>query len=279
MWAVGLLLAAIRRELLHEELAEWCNAELHSSRSHCNEQIHEIFSPLRAKVARSSAYVHGLQDTVPSPQSWARCEFCAYSAGRVLLFDPDHLHASALGLADTASSFTFVATDSRWSTFFRGGSDRAEFVQGLIPAQVVPQPHWHWKGGGGSVCARSVPVNTFVFTALTLHTGHLIVDVLEPLFNMQIRQQGMVSKETLLIFDVAGPEEQAWLHKRVVQWVKSEDTVFRTLRLFTRFPIFTKQALDRLPGATCFRSLNVGLDMAGSYTEMGYSAQMGLDTR
>jgi hypothetical protein len=279
-----LLVAATvwRAHLLQQELAAWCEAEPSTQHARCNEQLAEIFSVSPAEAARSSLYAQGHQDTVPSPQSWARCEFCAYSGGKAVLFDPDHLHAKVLGNADISSAFSFVASDSRWSTFFRPGSDRPAFVQGKMPIQVLPQPHWHWRGGGlveTQKCLHSVAVDTFVFTALTLHTGHLIVDVLEPLFNMQFRQRGAVNKDTLLVFDVANPEEQAWMHKRIIQWAQKDDTIFRTLRLFTRFPIFTKQALDTLPGTTCFRSLNLGLDIAGSYTEVGYSARLMLDGR
>ena len=99
----------------------------------------------------------------------------------------------------------------------------------------------------GDRCARIVTRPVFVFPVLTWQVGHLLVDVLEPLYHTMVAQYGYVltsdDQNTMhrrshhlpppvLIFEVASIDENAVLLEKLLTSVWETDSPFALLRLF-----------------------------------------------
>lgn len=65
------------------------------------------------------------------------------------------------------------------------------------------------------------------------------------------------------VIDVYSEEDQVPLQRQFQQTYRNDhNSPFQLLRAFTRHPIHTAESLAHLPGRTCFRSLQVGLDIS-----------------
>ena len=120
----------------------------------------------------SSSVVFGIKDTVPSPQKWSRCEFCALEVGdgapsssvqlKAVLFDP----RSALGMAPPKRAATTegpTLMSSKWKGFFH---QVPEAVGSRLTASTFVDAI---KGSqsAGDRCSRVVTRPVFVFSILT----------------------------------------------------------------------------------------------------------------
>ena len=107
---------------------------------------------------------------------------------------------------------------------------------------------------------------------LTTQVGHLLVDVLEPLFYDAERSGGGAVDPARTRISIQVHVERRSLHRRLMDAIYG-DTPFALLRLFTRHPIHTKDALDGLPGRLCLPSAAVELDITDAYYARGHDAR------
>ena len=109
----------------------------------------------------------------------------------------------------------------------------------------------------------------------------MLLDVLEPLFyalaetpsGWSHNEDVALSRDVRLFFDVANANEMSTLHTHVLNHVfqrRASDSPHQLLRRFTHHPVHSRLGLDALPGTTCFRDLQLGLDIDGTY---GHAAQ------
>jgi hypothetical protein len=207
-----------------------------------------------SSTAESSSMTTGFKDTFPMEQVWTGCKKCAYENGRLLLFDPSGT------LQQSHSSDSFRVSSTRWASFY------AEPRSDQMHATIVHEAYSEAR------CDRTVAAPTFLFHLLTLHAGHFLVDVLEPLFQMHLAELGGVTLDSNVIFDVAGSPEQGVLHGKILEGAMRVDSIFKLFRLLTANTIHTKRAFDLLPGRTCFHQLHVGLDVSRAHFAHGYDA-------
>ena len=217
----------------------------------------------------SSTLRRGAAASAPWPHSWARCTACSYSRGEVTLYDPyGALESDGEALPPHG---TLRLASSKWHGFFyhSGLSDEVRGHVVRTPLRVAR-----------SDCTRFVEERTIVFSLLTWQVGHLLLDVLEPLFYAAAAEEeaavarGAPRRDVRLFFDVANAGEMSALHQHVLDHVFERgggaNTPYTLLRRFTRHAIHSRVGLDALPGATCFRDLQLGLDIEGTY---GHFAQ------
>jgi hypothetical protein len=195
----------------------------------------------RASVLSRSIAV----DVSPGPAIWSHCESCAMVGGTVELFDP----ASAGASLDLLPPLITLA-QTRWSPFF---DDRPGRPAGRIEARTVR------SSISSASCARWVETPTFVFHLLAVHAGHLMIDILGPLYN-KISEHfgGELEGDVTLVLDVDRLDEE--LHLALLEQVYDSPDSFGLLRRLTVHPIHTLHSLVAWPGKTCFRHLYLGLD-------------------
>jgi hypothetical protein len=232
----------------------------------------------------SSTVVVGVKDTVPSPQFWSRCAHCAleirHSKLNAVLFDP----RGALKQVFGGRGSDPLLSSTKWRGFFHEkpehisgryapeGQTFVEAIQGQTPSELTR--------GELKKCMRVITRPIFVFSILTWQIGHLLIDVLEPLFHTMVSQYGQVPLDLkpVLILEVAGQPESEVLLEKITADVWEGDTPFSLLKLFTNErAIFTTNSLRALVaqdsmngGQTCFTDLHLGLDVSDSYYARGF---------
>lgn len=229
-------------------------------------------SSLKQAFPHSSTVITGIKDTVPTSQTWSRCEYCALELSKdvlgAVLFDPRDRLPTTLNNGTTLSS-------SKWLGFFH---ERTEVIRARRTRSRFRVNDANLVLPDG--CSRVVSRPVYIFSVLTWQTGHLLVDVLEPLFHTMQSQYGRVPAELrpVLILEVANQAEQRVLLEKLVSSVWEDNTPFSLLSLFSdRRPIYTTDALRSLlsvdssaGGLTCFADLHLGLDISRSYYANGF---------
>jgi hypothetical protein len=247
-------------------------------------------------VPESSTVAVAVKESVPDAQVWSRCEHCGLEVVaesgrevlRAVLFD----HRGRLRRSLAAPPHLTLSS-SKWSGFFHQqpdavparyatgaprqqeeGNDSAAISYGSFADALRPRPSLTETevggggsggggggGGGGDRCERVVTRPVFVFPVLTWQVGHLLVDVLEPLYNTILSHYGRVpdipppssscgrhpnpptssSSSTssssplllpVLVFEVASQDEDSVLLEKLIASVWEADSPFALLRLF-----------------------------------------------
>ena len=179
-------------------------------------------------------------------------------------FEVVDVDASGTGSSNVRD--TIPLSKSRFSTFFKSSRD----VFSL--SFVADTSNWN--------CAKTIDENSqlLIVNLLTWQVGHLIVDVLQPLFNMLSYGDGDeisdVNRDTIILIQVANDEENAILDSLIKRDVYENDTPFRLLQLFTGHSIYSLSwYMNNIPGDLCMHGgVAVELDVSGSYHPLGYTA-------
>ena len=190
-------------------------------------------------------------DTPPGTHRSVGCTRCSYARGNITGFDHDKLISEL--------PHSPMHTEHKWERF-------------LLNAGLKPRMHFSWnvERKYGETCDRRISRPTFIFHMMGWHVGHFLVDTLEALYYAHIARFGHVNRDTLLFIDISEKDGmQPYTTSLLARDAFDGDTPFRLLRSFTRHPILSKTALDRLPGVTCFDDLQAELDLSAVFTTKG----------
>ncbi|KAJ1455301.1 hypothetical protein M885DRAFT_617174 [Pelagophyceae sp. CCMP2097] len=244
-----------------------------------------------APPPRSSSLATGTRDTVPNAQTWSSLRWASYERGRFLVHDPDEaLCRVALGPPQGGDGELRAAAAvagcggeelllgaSKWGLFFHAQPG------GATVGLRTREPY------SASACATFVEAPVYLINILTWQVGHLLVDVLEPLFYAmldhgatahvaprQIRLEGggEIDADSILVLDVANENERLVLEDKIAATVDA-DTAFSLLRRFSRRPIVTRERLDAISneGRVCFAEAHVEVDVTATYYAAGREAR------
>lgn len=141
------------------------------------------------------------------------------------------LHAPA----SPPQSVPTTLSASKWSLFYASLPPASDSSY-LFPARHPFTPT-------AQACDYLVPERVIVVNLLTWQVGHLIVDVLEPLFHLLSPEAGGDSKNNRIFLNVANSDESGILHELILRDVYEKDTPFGLLKLFTHHPIHPAASL------------------------------------
>ena len=209
----------------------------------------------------TTAVTVGSRNTVPHAQTWADLRWASYDQGLFRLHDPSGalFRGATAAARGPAPPRDRLLGASKWGLFFHDGEDAS---RGL----VVDEPY------ATADCHVAFAERVYVLNLLTTQVGHLLVDVLEPLFYDAERSGGGVVDPAQTRITIQVHVERRSLHRRLMEAIYA-DTPFALLRLFTSHPIHTKDALDGLEGRVCLPSAAVELDVTDSYYARGHDAR------
>ena len=149
---------------------------------------------------------------------------------------------------------------SKWSLFY------ADLPPSSDSSFAFPNPHPF--APTADACDTFFEAPVFVINLLTWQVGHLLVDVLEPLFH-HLFDGTNVDTNNHIFLNVASADEAAILHELILQEVYERGTAFELLKRFTDNPIHPAATLYTLPGKTCFTEIVLELDAARTYHTKG----------
>ncbi|GMH97826.1 hypothetical protein TrST_g7074 [Triparma strigata] len=199
-------------------------------------------------------------DTVPSTQTWSHLK-------KTTMVKKAREEEASFLLHRTDIGPEVLLGESKWGLFFT--SPPTDTVLGIAD-----------EGPFGVECDYYVDTPVVMFTILTWQVGHLIVDVLEPLFYMLgMNKTGEVKKDVILVIDVAEEGEKDTLFEKILRDVYETSTPFFLLKQFTSHPIHTKQSFFEGRGGkttrTCLEELYVELDVHETYYTTGWDSHPG----
>ena len=193
-------------------------------------------------------------DAVPSRHVSSRCFGCGYT-GHTVQVSPRFAEMNGVEEGE-------IVGETRWSGFVN-----AVGLDAGIRFKVA--------GEDELVCSHVFTQPVFVLDLICLQVGHLIIDVLEPLYYAMIEAYGRVNNDALLFIDIADqktatPAMPAALSRDVFH----RDSMFKLLRLFTKNTIHSKRVLDRVKlhdkagerKQLCFEDLHVQLDIQDTFS-------------
>lgn len=207
--------------------------------------------------ARPRSVVKGeAQGGVPDSTGWAHCGLCGYGGeGRDV-----ELYGSSI-------EGRVLLSSSQWSEFFH--HDRADEIWGVSASPAVDVP----------LLLVSRPV--FLLPLLTLHPGHVYVDLLEQVWGGMQRHYGGVRRDALLVLDVAWPLERQVLQAKI-DFLAANSTYALVLQALSALPVLSRANFDALvrrsvaaaaaaaDGArVVFASLHLGMDNSLSSAALG----------
>jgi len=238
---------------------------------------------MAAAVGSLASRVHTQEkNAVPDSQGWSRCRDCAWDRGRFLVVrQPVAADGNSDGrqAADPRANVTGTARiDLSWSLWgeffhwFRNDQIHADVVKVADVEAILQRNDVDGRG-------RSYYVDrpVYILPMITLHVGHILIDLLEQVYWSMMKTYGKVRRDALLILDVANSDEREVLQEKIyVNTYNPEvDTFGAIVRLFTDMPIFAADNLFGVLNAhddfVLFRDLHVGLDVADTYYYQGYA--------
>ena len=116
----------------------------------------------------------------------------------------------------------------------------------------------------------------FVLPIITLHVGHILVDMVEQLYQTHMRLYGRIRKDCVIILDVMSDLERGVLEEKIHNTINfGEDSPGFLLRLFTGLPVFSIELWNQLRqlDGVVFKDLHIGLDISESYFNAGQQSQ------
>lgn len=138
----------------------------------------------RRRIPPSTSLQLGSHDTLPGAQTWSRLSWTTLEvSGEFMLHDPSRsVCRQALGEATCASSGDVLLAASKWGLFFKGGSDGAV-------------GRWTTQPFDLELCDAVYKSPVYVINILTWQVGHLVIDVLEPLYYAMALSDGGVDRD------------------------------------------------------------------------------------
>eukprot|EP01041_Mallomonas_annulata_P002467 gene2467-4787_t len=153
--------------------------------------IHELKSPCRLK---SNLVVNEIS-TVPNSQGWSRCNYCVWKDSG-LTFVQDARSNDNLAIIQNIS-----LSWSLWGEFFHHDHSDRVFATRNTESSVMSSYY------------ISRPV--FYVPMITFHVGHVLIDLLEEIYFTMINTYGIVRKDSIIILDVAHPDEREVLQEKL----------------------------------------------------------------
>jgi hypothetical protein len=150
--------------------------------------------------------------TVPDSQGWSICNNCGYThSDGFLLFHrtskkPEQQHASF------AQSYGVVdMTWSLWGEFFFSNQNDQ------YSANIVDINNYISVNRRRTSKVYLVKRPVFVLPMITLHVGHVLIDLLEEIYYSMLDRYGRVRVDSLIVLDVAGNDERSILQEKIFQ--------------------------------------------------------------
>ena len=146
-----------------------------------------------ALVRKSSLTIYE-QFAVPGSQGWARCKNCVLSrtAGLIAL----HNNSDS-----RESKNSVLASWSLWSEFFH------RFQNDRYSVSIM--------NSDGFQINHSVSRPVFIIPMITFHVGHVLIDLLEQIYDAHMTYYGRIRKDCIIILDVASQFERPVLQKKI----------------------------------------------------------------
>lgn len=174
----------------------------------------------------------------PTSQGWSRCKNCILREGQF------HVISSR--------AYSIKASWSQWHEFFADKRD-------IIELTSLNNNHFDY------IVRRPV----FVLSIVTLHPGHILIDIIEQVYNSMISVYGRVNREALIVIDVSSSKERDILQRKIVVNAFEEITIACLLRLFTDLPILSLDTLMKVKGTALFQDIHFGLDNRNNFFNLG----------
>lgn len=269
-------LSSVRKSFICEETIQ---AHMLAFHSQSFSPLPPSFNPSPLEIAsmpRRTIAEFGSKSTIPDVQTWSRLQYTSLVASSTLPFfkeaqSPQTSHYFVLhDHAPAHSTDTLRLSSSKWSRFYHSQQNDEHYA---VPTS---QPF------DLQACDVYFSEPVIIINVLTWQVGHLLVDVLEPLYNMLSSRSepgAPLNTDVRLVLHVADSSEQSVLHEKILRDVYS-DTPFSLLRNFTSHPIHTYKALfgdgytAGLNGTTCFRDISFELDVSNTYYTTGFDRHL-----
>jgi hypothetical protein len=190
---------------------------------------------------------------VPGTQGWSRCLNCVLDAGGRITVSENRLSLHG--------NETIVLSWSLWSEFFHRFKNDRYHATASSTAHAQAQYRIHQ------------PI--FILPIITLHIGHVLIDVLEQLYQAHKKHYGRVLLDCIIVLDVASEFERPVLGRKIDLQVNHGDEVGSLISLFTSFPVQSMSFLDELRsvGTVVLSDLHIGADISGTFFNAGQKAQ------
>ena len=150
----------------------------------------------------------------PDAQWWSRCQHCGWSStqGRFHIYNKT---------APLNNERVIDLTASLWGEFFFESQN--DFIQADVRDSRESIP---------PLLYIERPV--FLLPLITLHPGHVLVDVLQQVYGAMMKSYGRVRRDSLLLLDVASNEERSILTRKIyvkTHFVRRKSRMKRKMRL------------------------------------------------
>eukprot|EP01035_Chromulina_nebulosa_P028281 gene28281-37320_t len=214
----------------------------------------DLFSNNLSKQQIESTFQLFEKKAVPDDEMWTRCEYCGLKGKNFLLFQKSLQNESIHQSVNNRIQFS----SSLWKEFFHTYSNDRYF------ANIVQD----FDIGVGNIISRPV----YILPMITFHIGHILIDLLEPLYSSMIRTYGKVRHDAIIILDVAGADERAVLQTKLLNtFIVNRDNSFGAVfrAIMGDQPMYSIELLHALDGAI-FSDVHIGLPASTSFYHIGY---------
>lgn len=201
------------------------------------------------KNIKTLSFAKVVTDAVPSVHISSRCQGCGYGNNSIMF-------SKRFGLLNGLANGSVIG-QSRWSGFINAVGLKASTAAIVAETEEIS-------------CDVVISRPVFVLDMICLQVGHLIIDILEPLYYVMVNTYGRVDRNALIFIDIA---DQKWatstMPAALSRDVFHRDSMFQLLRLFTKHTIHSKRVLDRIDhssSSVCFQDIHLQLDVAHSFS-------------
>ena len=222
--------------------------------------------PRTCLESRESFLQTNWMPSFPDSQWWSRCQHCTWSSveGRFQVYN-ETVPKDSASVVDLTASL--------WGEFF------FESQNDFIQAEILDK-----KEDKAPNLFIERPV--FLLPLISLHPGHVIVDVLEQVYGAMMKAYGKVRRDSLLLLDVSNEEERSVLSRKIYVNTRyaagfigeGEDAVMvdsyaSVLGVLSELPVVTLESLNSLPAGNSrvlFKDIHVGIDNFQGFFHHGH---------
>ena len=208
------------------------------------------------------------KNSVPDSQGWSRCQNCGWDQGKFLLIQSTTEDHNSNNNVTSRIELSW----SLWGEFFHW------FRNDQIHGDVVNNEYINTilqRNQDDNVMSYYIDRPVYILPMITLHVGHVLIDLLEQVYWSMMKTYGKVRRDALFILDVANEDERGVLQEKIYINSYQFDTFYAIITLFTDVPIFAIDLLHMLSTTQrnfiLFKDLHLGLDLADTYYYRGYT--------